>query len=386
MSRVPIRKEILLWAIRESGKPEEEISAKYPKIERWINGDEHPTFKQAEEIAAFLQIPFGFLFLDNPPQDPAAAEFRALPGELPAMSKNLKDTILEMAMRRNWMSRYRRKLGWDQLEIAARFREQASGEAAADASLVRKLLELKDKWHEESRDLDAVYNLLKKKLESAGILVMQSGIVGTSTRRRLDADEFRAFTLSDPVAPLIFINRSDTKTGRVFSLVYQFAHVLFEQDYLFAAQDADVVNEEGEISALAVEFIMPEAEIRELWDDAEEVPKQIGRLSRLFKVSKQALAARLERLGLISGETAALVIGEDSKAPAELDGQGGESSVKPPTPNYYRTYSSRISPAFKEAVIKNAEAGAIEYTYAFKLLGVNGKSYDKVKEGVMANG
>ncbi|MGB4473002.1 MAG: hypothetical protein WBJ07_08910, partial [Limnochordia bacterium] len=80
------------------------------------------------------------------------------------------------------------------------------------------------------------------------------------------------------------------------------------------------------------------------------------------------------------------VIGEDSKAPAELDGQGGESSVKPPTPNYYRTYSSRISPAFKEAVIKNAEAGAIEYTYAFKLLGVNGKSYDKVKEGVMANG
>ncbi|MDI9418976.1 MAG: ImmA/IrrE family metallo-endopeptidase [Firmicutes bacterium] len=375
--RVPVRREIWQWAIAESGKDAAEIAARYPKLEQWVNGIEHPTFKQLKDVSDFLQVPFGYLFLENPPQDAAAAEFRVLQSKLPAMSKNLKDTILEMGMRRNWMSEYRKGLGWEQLEIIARFRER-SGQAAADASLARKLLQLADKWHQEPRDLDAVYNLLKKKLEAVGILVMQSGIVGTYTRRRLDINEFRAFALSDPVAPLIFINRNDSRTGRLFSLVHQYLHILLEQDDLFTAQDEEVVYGENEISRLTAEFLMPEAEIVELWQESGEVPAQIERLSKMFKVGRPALAARLTNMGLID---VAPVEAVDDHG---LSGVPENSGQKPQTPNYYRTYSSRVSKAFREAVIRSAEAGQTEYTYAFKLLGVNGKSYDKVKESVMA--
>jgi len=377
--RVPIRKNIWLWAIAESGKDVAEISSRYPRIEKWINGDEYPTFKQAEEIADFLQVPFGYMFLESPPKDVVAAEFRALHNKLPLLSKNLKDTIMEMAMRRNWMSKYRRSLGWEKLETITEFKERSSGQAASDAYLARKLLGLADKWHEEPRDLDAIYNLLKKRLETAGILVMQSGIVGTYTRRRLDINEFRAFVLSDPVAPLIFINRNDTKTGRIFGLVHEYLHVLFEQDDLFMAPDEDVIKEDSQISQLTTEFLMPEVEINELWSSSEEPSVQVEHLSRMFKVDRPTMAARLRNLGLIDLDPVEL--NEDSDTPSELE----ESNTKPPIPNYYRTYSSRISPAFKKAVIKSAEAGEIEYTYAFKLLGVKGKSYDKVKEDVLAN-
>ncbi len=36
---------------------------------------------------------------------------------------------------------------------------------------------------------------LEKKLEEAGVLVMQNGVVGMNNYRRLDINEFRAFML-----------------------------------------------------------------------------------------------------------------------------------------------------------------------------------------------
>ena len=145
------------------------------------------------------------------------------------------------------------------------------------------------------------------------------------------------------------------------------------------APDEDVIKEDSQISQLTTEFLMPEVEINELWSSSEEPSVQVEHLSRMFKVDRPTMAARLRNLGLIDLDPVEL--NEDSDTPSELE----ESNTKPPIPNYYRTYSSRISPAFKKAVIKSAEAGEIEYTYAFKLLGVKGKSYDKVKEDVLAN-
>ena len=46
--RVPVKKEIWLWTIKESKKDEKEIFHKLPKMSKWIGGEVIPTFKQLE--------------------------------------------------------------------------------------------------------------------------------------------------------------------------------------------------------------------------------------------------------------------------------------------------------------------------------------------------
>ena len=47
---------------------------------------------------------------------------------------------------------------------------------------------------------------LTRNAEQSGIMIMRSGVVGNNTHRPLDVEEFRGFSVSDHVAPLIFIN------------------------------------------------------------------------------------------------------------------------------------------------------------------------------------
>lgn len=377
--RIPVPKEIWYWAIEESQKSEEEISHKFPHLHKWIAGEIYPTFKQLESFAAYLKIPFGYLFLEVPPQrDPIKVEFRSLNRKLPGMSKNLRDTILEMDFRKNWMSDYRKELGWDKLDIIIEFGKNQKGIVTSDAQLAKRLLGLEEDWYTSPRDYHEAFRFLREKLEKAGILVMQSSIVGTNTHRKLDVNEFRAFMLYDDVAPLIFINSNDSRGGKIFSLIHEYFHVLFERDNLFLNEDLYTTRrQERLINQLTAEFLMPAGHLRRLWKRDGEPLSQIENLSKIFKVSQGALALQLKNLGCIQ-DTLVEQIADQARKNFE-----NEKNTKDDG-NFYNTFLSRISPSFAAAVIREAEAGGISYPYAFRLLGgIRGKTYDQLKERLM---
>ena len=67
---------------------------------------------------------------------------------------------------------------------------------------------------------------------------MMSGIVGENTKKKLDTQEFCAFTLIDEYVPLIFVNWNDEpEVTRAFSLVHEFVHVLLGESGLYSANE-----------------------------------------------------------------------------------------------------------------------------------------------------
>ena len=384
VERIQIKEEILHWVIQESQKESEEVINKFPKVVGWIKGDIKPTFKQLQDFASFLKVPFGYLFLKEPPKiNIMEAEFRTINNKLPSMSKNLKDTITSMDIRRIWMSDYRRDLGWGKLTIIREFNDRKNGLIKEDVNLAKSLLKLEENWYGKVKNYGEAYNFLKTKLEAQGILVMQNGVVGYNTRRVLDIKEFRAFMLYDDIAPIIFINNNDSLGGKIFSLIHEFFHVLQKQEDLFLEDDIySTKKNERYINRLTGEFLMSENYIKEKWDENDDPFAQIQSMAKHFKVSETALAIKLKELALIEEDTLNNIIDIAIKYFDKKTNEPGESGG-----DFYNTFNTRVSPTFTKAVIRSTEAGDIEYTYAFRLLGgIRGKTYDEIKGRILPYG
>lgn len=124
---------------------------------------------------------------------------------------------------------------------------------------------------------------------------------------------------------------------------------------------------------------MPESHIREYWNKQERNLNQIEELSKLFNVSRLALAIRLYALKLIN-QSLVQKVNEETKGDLEKkksNSNGGD---------YWVTYKSRYSNNFIETVIQGAESGEIGYNYAFNLLNVRAKNYDVLKEEIIRYG
>jgi Zn-dependent peptidase ImmA (M78 family) len=93
------------------------------------------------------------------------------------------------------------------------------------AALIREAIGINENWYMRSPNIKASFDSLRDLFGRSGILVLQNGVVGNNTRRKLSVREFRTFTLIDDYAPLIFINNSDTPGGKLFSLLHEAAHV-----------------------------------------------------------------------------------------------------------------------------------------------------------------
>ncbi|NLW41212.1 MAG: ImmA/IrrE family metallo-endopeptidase, partial [Tissierellia bacterium] len=297
-TRVVVKREIYEWAIKESQKDFEEIKAKFNKIEDWIVQNSHPTFRQLEKLANYLKVPFGYMFLDKPPKTNVIdAEFRRIGDKIPNMSKSLKDTIYDMSRKQNWISEYRKVNGWNKV-IPDSFSDLDKSDYFEFAKKAKDFLDLDEYWYNDFKDNRIAYNFLRDKIENKGMLVMQSGIVGTNTHRKLDINEFRGFMLYDDLAPLIFINTNDSQAGKIFTLIHEYIHILLREDDVFF--DADLDNKlEKEVNSITAEFLMPKSHIETLWDEDDKSLNQIEKISKVFNVSKLSLAIRLRELGLI---------------------------------------------------------------------------------------
>jgi len=380
-NKIQIPKEIYLWAIKESKKDFDEIELKFKNIEAWISQEVHPTFRQVEELANFLKVPLGYMFLKNPPKtDIIQSEFRTIGNKVPEISKELKDTLYNMGRKRDWLSEYRKEKGWDKL-IPDELQDIKNKDIYNISKAAKDYLKIDEFWYKEYKSNKAAFDYLREKLEAAGITVMQNGVVGSNNNRKLNINEFRGFLLYDEVAPIIFINNNDSITGKVFTLIHEFIHFLMQEDDVFIEDDLEFESSnETKINKVTAEFLTPTSHIEKLWDESEPVIDQIEELSKLFHVSLIALAIKLKDMNKINQKYVNEVkeYTKDTWENSKVKTGGGG--------NYYYTSRSRFGDSFLSTVIQGAESGDISYTHAFKLLDNSVKAYDYFKEEFVGYG
>lgn len=372
VAKISIYPEIYKWAIEESQLPIEEIRNRFPAIESWIDSSAQPTFIQLSNFADFLHVPFGYMFLDAPPEkDHLHAEFRAIANKKPLMSKNLEDTLFEMTLKQGWMREFRESQGWEPLDFINRF---PNGTYKEIKLFINTLLGVKEYWSEKAKTYEEAFNVLKNRLGDIGVLVMQNGVVGTNTHRKLDIHEFRGFVLLDPFAPLIFINSNDSKSGKIFTLLHEFIHLLMGDEDILDHSDENLSQQgrETTINEITSLVLIPDNVIDGLAFSNDKFFYEIKKIATMLKVSPLSLAIRLKRKGEITQSQLELIKQESIE---NFETYVGKERIG--KPDFIRVHNSRLSSSFSEAVISQTLAGHLPYTEAYSLLGIRGKTFDK---------
>lgn len=363
-TRAHINPAMLRWARDRVGFDIEAAAkaahVKAEQLERWEQGEDQPTFKQAQDMAQALQAPFGFFFLQQPPQEPPLLpDLRTVGGApLEQPSVNLLDTIKQALQRQAWYADHLREQGTEPLPFVGRFTAQA--EPRAVAADIRRVLGVAVETGQSA--WEDVHRKLIQAAEAAGVLVMRSGMVGNNTRRKLDVSEFRGFAISHPTAPVVFINAADAPAARLFTLVHELAHLWLGSSGISNASPGNTRQEEVACNAIAGEFLAPADAFTQAWAAASpEWPLRLAELARRFHVSQLVVARRALDLGLIQRDTYSHFYLAELERFRQLEGQGG---------SYYRNAGAKNSARFAKAVMAEAFSGRLLLRDAGKLLGV----------------
>ena len=368
MTRVPVNPELLRWARERSGLAPETLAAKFRNLPEWERGEIHPTLKQIEAFACAVHLPVGYLFLMEPPEElmpiPDCRTIIKQPVTRPR--PNLLDAIYICQERQSWYRNFARV----ERQSDHGFVGSATLEDSSDtvATRIRETIDLDLAARRECPTWSEALRLFIRHAEDAGVLVMVSGVVMSNTHRRLDPAEFRGFALSDPLTPLVFVNGADAEAAQMFTLAHELAHLWLGDSALSnvgAAPAAGFRREEVWCNAVAVELLVPLAELRAELRHDEALPNALSRLTRGFKVSNLVILRRLLDANWLDRTRFDVAWAEEVARLRTLAQRGNDCG------DFYRTTLSRVGRRFARALVISTLEGQTLYRDAFRLLGVS---------------
>lgn len=224
-AQAQINHEMLRWARARAGLsfgdfPAAKSKKWLQKLPDWEEGNGGPTFEQARTLSKLLRIPLGFLFLDAPPAiDVGIPDLRTVGNKTVDLSIDAIDIILDAQYKQAWLSEWRKThCGQDPLSWVGSASIKGTSPQEAAESLI-EVLSLNPDWRKSAKNWEVLQRTLVNAVEEAGAIVLRSGMVFSNSNRPLNVHEFRGFAISDPYAPLIFINTRDARPAQSFTLI-----------------------------------------------------------------------------------------------------------------------------------------------------------------------
>ncbi len=359
----------------------EKVPAKPERVAKWETGEERPTFKQAQNIARILHIPFGYLFLRKIPGDEVPIpDLRTVGDRAPReLSIDLKQVVRDVLRKQDWYRDYLIDQGSKHLAFVGRFTTRTSPKKIADDISATLRLTIADR--NAVSNWEGFLDLLMRRAEEVGIWVLRSGIVGNNTHRGLDVEEFRGYAICDDIIPLVFINGSDAQAAQIFTLVHELAHIWLGESGISNPQlsrpnDPDQKRVETLCNKVAAEVLVPAAELQKRWNHKESISTNADDLARFFRVSSVVIARRAYELKAVSWEDYNSYYGVLASRWKK------DKEDKPGGGDFYRTQPIKNGRKFTSAVLHSAYDNQILLRDAGKLLGVNPAKIGKLAEQI----
>lgn len=363
-----INKELIEWAIIRNGNSLEEFYAQNPIVESWINGEKFPTVKQLENFTHKVHVPFGYMFLPQPPNETIPLPFfRTGKNSTNNVSLNVFHTVQIIQDRQNWLTEYLEELNFPELDFVGKFNIKDNYMNVVND--IRNVLKLELDWASKHNKWEEALDYLTLKIEEAGIIVTYNGIVGNNTHRVIDVNECRGFVLVNKKAPFLFINSADAKAAQMFTIIHELAHVWLGKSAGF--DNANLLPADDPLELLcdkvAAELLVPEIYFIKKW----ETSQNFKYLSRIFKVSPIVIGRRALDLKLITFPQFIQFYDEymcEIKERKDRQSSGGD---------FYATTKKRISLRFAAFVNNAVKENKLLYRDAYKLTNMKGETYNK---------
>lgn len=363
MTRVTVKPELFRWARERASRSGRDLGIRFPKLSRWETGEAMPTLRQLEAFAKTAYVPIGSFFLDQPPVETVPIpDLRTMGGKpIGPPSPDLLDVIYLCQRRQAWYRDYVRLVKENRCRLVGSARLGHPAERVANDMRKSLGFDLEDR-----RRCPTWTEALRRFIDQAdrmGVLVMVSSVVGGNSRRKLDPQEFRGFSLADELAPLVFVNGADTRAAQMFTLAHELAHLWLGESALSDVGPASSPSHQIErwCNAVAAEFLVPLAVFRENLPKTHPL-EEVAALARRFKVSTLVVIRRIHDAGRISWQEFQEAYEKEMERLRSLPKSGGG--------DFYLMQGARLSKRFARALVVSTLEGQMSFSEAFRLLGV----------------
>ncbi len=375
-AQVSINKKVLQWALSRAQK-RGNLDLYFPYWKEWITGEKKPSLKQLEKLARLARIPFGYLFLTEPPEIRLPIPyFRTMKSHYKNhISDALIETVKIISYRQDWLIEYLMSLGAEPLDFVGSSR--STKDAKIIARQIKQKLALDDNWGKQFNTWKDALGFLRRRIENIGIFTFFSSIVGNNTRWPIRVEDFRGFVLVDKYAPAIFVNSSDSVSAQIFTLMHELAHIWIGKSAAFDLRDLAPADNPLEklCNRVAAEILVPEKQLKHDWSKIHLTLKgnenPFTHLASVYKVSEIVIARKLRDLNLISKKEF-----QEFYRDYQQRWKTRRESVQPGG-EFYRTFKNRLGEKFSSMVIEAVLSGDITYREAYRLTGIYGETFDE---------
>ena len=375
---VDVEPVVLDWVMHYSSGVKNDDIINY--LVKWKSGEKKPTFNQIESVSKATHIPLGYFFLKSPPIEVfPILKYRTIDSiRTPELSRDMVDTLNHMESIQSWMHDYMIDVGYDKLSFVGSC--SAENDMQQIVEYYRNTLQIPVDWHTQLTSRTDAFIFFREKLKNIGVLTMTSGIVGNNTHRSLNIEDFRAFTLIDDYAPLIFINANDSNGARLFSLLHEAVHIFLGINNFYNDRygNADGVSAvETLCNTVTAEVLVPNNLFCNEWRNyvVHDISKKVMSLSASFKCGVVVIARKALDNKFISKDQYKAIADE---AVTQFYNSRGKSTGG----DYYLTTATRIDNRFLIALDNFVKEGKTQYTDAFRLTHTNRKTYSGLMDEV----